>query len=352
MHSNTHRVSKPVVRVYALTVLMFLVLVIGSGALRVSADTTYKINDNGKVSYHTTSATDPEVILDEAGLELGIDDTYTTEESNGYTEIHVQRVQMVTINNGGQILKTGTYGGTVEELLARLNLKLGEDDEIDVELSEKTFDGMEIVIDRIHRSVENYSKTLPFETEYVEDPNLPAGQEKVLSAGSDGEMLCTAVVTYENGVESSRRTLRTHISTQPVNQIVAVGTAKESRAMTGELVIGDGVIITEDGDVLTYTGTISVLATAYTCEGWGRPGITATGTIARVGAIAVDPRIIPYGTRMFIVSDDGEYIYGIATAEDTGHPDFIVGHRIDLYMDTEYECIQFGARNCTVYVLG
>ena len=55
---------------------------------------------------------------------------------------------------------------------------------------------------------------------------------------------------------------------------------------------------------------------------------------------------------MFIVSSDGQYIYGVATAEDTGHPDFICGYRIDLYFDTEYECVQFGARDCQVYILG
>jgi 3D (Asp-Asp-Asp) domain-containing protein len=137
-----------------------------------------------------------------------------------------------------------------------------------------------------------------------------------------------------------------------VNQVVAVGSAVAPEAVSGELYIGNGVIITADGDVLTYVDEISSLATAYTCEGWGRPGITATGTIARVGEIAVDPKYIPYGTRVFIVSEDGEYVYGVATAEDTGHPDFICGYRIDLYMDTEYECIQFGARRCRVYVLG
>ena len=352
MHSNKRRAQKASFALSALLTLMVVCLVFGSGALRVSAETTYKITDNGKVSYYTTSATDPEVVLDEAGLELGIDDTYTTEESNGYTEIHVQRVQMVTINNGGQILKTGTYGGSVEELLARLNVTLGEEDIISVELSAETYDGMEIVIDRIHRTVETYSKTMPYTTEYVEDPTLLEGVEKVITVGSDGEELCTAIVTYANGEERSRRVLRSHITAQPVNEVIAVGTAKDMRAVSGDLYIGDGMIITQDGDILTYTGTVSVVATAYTCEGWGRPGITATGTIARVGAIAVDPRVIPYGTRMFIVTNDGEYIYGIATAEDTGHPDFIVGHRVDLYMDTEYECIQFGVRDCTVYILG
>ena len=325
---------------------------VGAGVVTASAETTYLINDAGKVSYYTTSATDPEEVLDEAGLELGIDDTYTTEESNGYTGIYVQRVQMVTIDNGGQILKTGTYGETVDELLKRLNVKLGADDEISVALDDETYDGMEIVISRVSYATETYSKTLPYETEYLADPELPEGEEQVVTAGTDGEMLCTAMVTYENGQETERNVLRSRVTVEPVNEVIAVGTAMAQEAVSGELTIGNGVIITAEGDVLTYSKCINVLATAYNCEDTGGYGITATGTQARVGAIAVDPTVIPYGTRMFIVSSDGEYIYGVATAEDCGHPDFICGYRIDLFFNTEYECVQFGARDCQVYILG
>ena len=356
MHRNkhTHIARENTILSAVLTVLVIAALFgqLGMGVVTASAETTYMINDNGRVSYYTTSATDPEEVLDLAGLELGIDDTYTTEESNGYTGIYVNRVQMVTINNGGQILKTGTYGETVEELVTRLNMTLGEDDQISVELSEETYDGMEITIDRVTYATEVYSRTLPYTTEYIASAELPEGEEQVITAGCDGEELCTAMVTYENGQETNRNVIRTHTAQEPVNQVIAVGTAMAKEAVSGELSIGDGIIITPEGDMLTYTGCVNVLATAYTCEGWGRPGITATGTIARVGAIAVDPTVIPYGTRMFIVSSDGEYIYGIATAEDCGHPDFITGYRVDLYMDTEYECIQFGARDCQVYILG
>ena len=81
-------------------------------------------------------------------------------------------------------------------------------------------------------------------------------------------------------------------------------------------------------------------------------GTTATGTRARVGAIAVDPEVFPYGTRFYIVTKDGEYVYGVATAEDCGSKQFIYGTRLDLYFDTKRECVQFGARSCDVYVLG
>ncbi len=47
-------------------------------------------------------------------------------------------------------------------------------------------------------------------------------------------------------------------------------------------------------------------------------GITASGTKARVGAVAVDPRVIPLGTKLYVESLDGTKDYGFCTAEDTG----------------------------------
>lgn len=352
MQRNKHSGSVILPLLFALAAAAVLLGRTGTGFLKASAETTYMIHDEGKVSYYTTSATDPEAVLDEVGLVLGIDDTYTTEENNGYTGIYVQRVQMVTINNGGQILKTGTYGESVEELLHRLNVVIDADDSLSVEMNDETYDGMEIVINRISYVTETYSRSLPYETDYVIDATMPEGETRVLTAGTDGEELCTATVTYENGTEVSRNVVSAMITVAPVNRVVAVGTAGAEEAVNGELYIGDGIIITAEGDVLTFSKTLQCVATAYTCEGWGRPGITATGTIARVGEIAVDPKYIPYGTRVFIVSNDGYLVYGVATAEDTGHPDFICGYRIDLYMDTEEECFQFGVRDCTVYVLG
>ena len=74
---------------------------------------------------------------------------------------------------------------------------------------------------------------------------------------------------------------------------------------------------------------------------------TASGTAVHVGVVAVDRNVLPLGTKVYVVSNDGMYNYGFAIAEDTG----VRGNSIDLYMDTSSECIQFGVRNCTVYIL-
>ena len=97
----------------------------------------------------------------------------------------------------------------------------------------------------------------------------------------------------------------------------------------------------------TYTEAITVSCTAYSCG--GSPGYTYSGTLARVGAVAVDPNYIPLGTRMYIVSNDGQYVYGYCVAEDIGGG--IKGYKVDLYFDTFAECYQFGVRTCTAYIL-
>ena len=163
-------------------------------------------------------------------------------------------------------------------------------------------------------------------------------------------MLCTADVVYRDGVEISRTVLQETVVQQPVDQVIAVGTGSTEETVAQGLVIGKGTITLPTGEVLAYSDSMQVKATAYTHTDAGCDFITATGTTARIGTIAVDPTVIPYGTRMLTLSNDGKYVYGIATAEDCGGS--IKGDRVDLYYPTHDECIQFGIRSCTVYFLG
>lgn len=327
------------------------------------AQNTYVITDGDRVLVHTTYATDPETVLDEAGLALDDDDIYTTQGGDGVSEITVQRSQTVHINHCGQELTVDSHTETVEALLDRLNVELDENTTVSVPLDTLTYDGMELTITRTVHTTQTYSKSVPYETSYCEDPSLPEGTQVVITEGQYGEMLCTANVVYQNGEQTSSTVVREILVKQPSNEVIAVGTgteeetepvletaAEEIESDSQAPIIGDGTITTATGEVLTYTGTMQVTATGYNKSNEGCDDYTATGTLARVGAIAVDPDMIPYGTRMFIVSNDGEYVYGIATAEDCGGS--IVGNRIDLYFDTNAECFEFGVRDCTVYFLG
>ena len=201
------------------------------------------------------------------------------------------------------------------------------------------------------REEQTYTAVLPHETQYCYSHTLPDGVERVMTPGKDGELRCTALVTYVNGVEASREKLSQRVTVNPVTEVIAVGTGLLAEGMaSGDVAIGDGTITLPTGEVLTYTGTMQVRATGYTHTDAGCDLITSTGTTVRIGTVAVDPRYIPYGTRMFIVSNDGSYIYGISVAEDCGGA--IKGDRVDLYFPTTRECFQFGRRSCTVYFLG
>lgn len=335
----------------------------------VFAKNTYLINDSGRVVIHTTYATDPATVLDEAGLELGVDDTFTTQPGLGVSEITIQRKQLITINHGGNVLEVVSYGETVESLLERLSLILTAEDVVSVPLNSQTFDGLNITVSRSVEMEETYIAVLPYETIYRYDASLAKGEEKVLTPGVNGQVLCTASVVYANGEEISRTVLNEEVVLAPVHAVIAVGTPVEQNVPenepektpitpspvvkpeeTGKPIIGDGYIITPEGEYLTYTNVQQFKATAYHKSDPGCTDYNFIGTLCRVGAIAVDPTVIPYGTRMYIVSNDGKYIYGIATAEDCGSA--IKGYRIDLYFDSVDECNTFGIRNCQVYFLG
>lgn len=316
------------------------------------AQNTYVITDGGQVTVHTSFASDPAKVLDEVGVELDEDDFYTTAAVDGVSEITVQRGQVVYVDYCGQEMELSTYGEPLGELLNRNGIQTYGQYTVSVSLQTMTYDGMKVEIGNVVQAQETYTVELPYETIYCSDPNLPAGQEEVVVAGSAGQLLCEAEVVYVNAQERSRIVTGQTVLEHPVDQIVAVGTGAqvESEEETGELWIGDGIIRLPTGEVLTYTESKTFNATAYTHLDEGCDMVTATGTRVRWGTVAVDPRMIPYGTRMFIVTSDGSFIYGIATAEDCGGA--ITGNRIDLYMPTLSQAFSFGRRSCTVYFLG
>lgn len=294
-----------------------------------SADNTYIITDGNTVIVHVSSTTDVQDVIEEAGFTLGMADKYTaTETPTGNTQIQIQRVQKITVNCDGKKDYYGTYGDSVGNILSALNITLSEEDRVSYPLSRKTFDGMVIDVIRVtHKTVE-YEETVDCGFTYYEDPSLAAGETLVLEAGRSGTVHRKDHITYENGVEVRREVLSENVVVAPTKGIA---------------LCGPGTI---DGATGT-SKTISCLGTAYSCD--GRPGITATGTVVHLGTVAVDPKVIPLGSKLYITSDDGKYVYGYATAEDTGG--LIKGNRVDLYYNTTEECIQFGARRVTVRVL-
>ena len=337
--------------IHMATLTLALVCALAFLSQAALAQNTYVITDGDQIKTHITHTTDPATVLDEAGFQLGEDDTYTTELGDGIYEITVQRSLEVTVDHCGEVLQVESAGETVAELLSRLNITVDGDTRLSVPADTEVYDGLELSVTRMVHTTEVYTTVLPCEEVRYEDPSLPAGVEEVLNEGRDGQVQCTANVRYEGTEEVARTIVSQIVLEQPVNRVIAVGTGAAQDTQTqGGLIIGDGYIITPDGQYLTYTDTMVVEATAYTHTDEGCDYWTSTLTHVRVGTVAVDPRLIPYGTRMFIVSNDGEVVYGIATAEDCGGD--IQNKRIDLYYPTTWECYQFGRRDCTIYFLG
>ena len=358
----------------------------------VSAQCSYTITDGETVTYHTSSTTEVRQVLREAGIRVQHDDLVSSSTNGKNTNIHIQRSQYVSINYEGNRISTATYDETIGRLLENLCLSLSSTtkitaDGIPATLDTRITDGMniDVVTSTTETRVETIS--IPYETHTYQDSSLASGETVVRTAGVEGQKEITYTDTYVGGELTETMVTETKILSNPVDEVILVGSKdqKPTEDVTALEVyvaptpmptpvatpkpaapvstpkpsstpapvatpapsaptVSSNTITTSSGEVITYTKSLSVTATAYCLK-----GTTASGTQSRYGAIAVDPKVIPLGTKMYIVSDDGKWIYGYATAEDTGGA--IKGNKIDLFYDSYDTCIQFGRRSCTVYIL-
>lgn len=332
-----------------LALILPMVCLLGLLAQTAFAENTYVITDGDQVTVYISRETDPEEVLNEAGFQLDEDDSYTTQESDGVSEIVVRRSQVIQVWIGDEQMQVNSYGESVESVLNRLGIAAHTGYQVSQPLSAMTYDGMQIRVDRVIEDTQTYTKEIAYETILCYDPSLPDGEQRVITTGVPGVMRCQDTVIYVNNQEQIRIPVSHTVLQQPLNAMVAVGIGEGVQEQTEAPVIGDGFIVLPTGEMLTYYKSEKFSATAYTKTDAGCDDYTATGTQVHEGVVAVDPKVIPYGTRMFIVTNDGAYIYGLATAEDCGGG--IKGNHLDLYFDTEAECWQFGVRNCTVYFL-
>lgn len=261
----------------------------------------------------------------------------------------------VTVIADGET-KTMKFGtGTVKDVLAAANVLLGEADEVDPALDTEISDQLEIVVSRVTFKERTVQEEIPFKKETRKDSKMLVGKSKVIQEGKNGSRNVTYQDKYVNGVLDSSKELSEEILTPATAQITAKGTMKKTLSLS-KLKNG-GTPISEltppknleivNGAPTSYSKIIRGKAAAYSA----RPGAkTASGRKAMPGHIAVNPKQIPYGTEMWIVSTDG-YVYGYAIAADTGGFIHQGKFTVDLYMSTTAECRQWGARDVIIYVL-
>lgn len=227
----------------------------------------------------------------------------------------------------------------VGAIMKYLGIKLGKDDFVLPAEDQEPQDGKITVFRTVEKIVETL-KEKPFEV-LEQDSTDPAQKEDVvLREGVNGLNKVFKKERYVNGVLKSSIVVKEEVQKEPIDKIVKVP-MKGIEAITRSA---------SRGYVMNATAYEAGPLSTGKRPGQRGYGITASGTRARRGTVAVDRRVIPLGTKLYVKSLDPNYPdYGYAIAEDTGGA--IKGMRIDLFMNTVWECFQFGRRKVKVFIL-
>jgi uncharacterized protein YabE (DUF348 family) len=274
----------------------------------------------------TTKAGTVEGVLEDAGVETDSSDTVspslTASVSDGEV-IKVTRAVTIHINVDGGSITAHVIPMKVSEALELQGIPVSSADEISPGLDTEVTDGMTVNIGRItSKTVTKYEK-VAHKVKKIKDHDMLRGTKKVISKGSDGTANITYRIKFRYGKEVSRTAIKTEYVKKPVTEVVKVGTKKTK---------------TIDGSTFAYTQKYTMVATAY-CDG----GYSASGPACGDGIIAVDPDVIPLGTKVYVEG------YGYAIAADTGG--YIIGNRIDLWMANNSICEQWGRQTVTLYIV-
>jgi uncharacterized protein YabE (DUF348 family)/3D (Asp-Asp-Asp) domain-containing protein len=270
--------------------------------------------------------------LNREGIEIAENDRVTPnreEYLEDGIEIRVERTVPVCIISDGKTEDCWVVAENVEQAVCDAGIELGELDRLEPGPSTRIQAGMIINVIRVLRELNSIEEDVAYTTVRKEDTSMDRGNTKVVQEGQDGKLRKTYLTTYENGVAVSKELVEERMVEKPVSRIVHVGT---------------GGTITRGGRTVRYTRVLDMVATGY----WGDPawstGYTAIGMVAKKGIVAVDPRVIPLRTWVYVEG------YGFAYAADVGRN--IKGNRIDLCFDNSADAWAVGRRRVRVYVLG
>jgi len=251
------------------------------------------------------------------------------------TNVEIIRAKAIHIKTKKKSYQVMLATGTVGDALTKAGLVFDKQDQISPSIYTHIKDGMEISFTSVDVKKVSHTETIGFETIKKKDKTINRGTTKVSQQGKEGVRTIVEEVKYEDGVEVSRKTVSDKITTKAVNKIILEGTKVPVNPAVENLPKG--------GPTKSMIKTTMVIdqITAYTHTGKR----TATGKWPMVGMCAVNPKLIPYGTKLYIPG------YGYAVAEDTGANNADLSS-IDVFMDTYEECIRWGRkRNRTVYIL-
>jgi len=292
-------------------------------------------------------------LLEEQGVTLGERDKLSHDPSDRLLdgmEVVVSRAFDVELRDYGKDYTLTLTEGTVAHALELCGLTLQGEDFIEPALTVDLTPGMTIHVSRVEWRERRATLAIDYEIEAKKSDKMDLGMEKIEQKGQKGEKETVFSDKYINGARVDSVVLQENILKQPVKEIKIVGTRVQKLA-TGLTPIStltppDSLRIV-DGKPTRYVSSVSGVAKAY----HGGAGVASGLGAPRPGYVAVNPQQFPYGTKLWIVSNDGKYVYGYAIAADTGGFVATNGCMIDLYMPNESMCYQWGARGVTVYVL-
>ncbi len=318
-------------------------------------DTSYEITfiNNTKTQVVTTSANTVSDFLKETGIEIGEDVKVIPSPETEITadcEINISSKKPVLVKYGEYSYNDFTSEVINKDYLKNIGIVLDEDDVLNFDYDEASNILVATAISVEEKEIEEEEIIAKGVIE-IPDDTMYKGDVRFNKRGNDGLVKKVYNVRVENGVEVSKVLVSENVVTRPEDAVKRVGT--KERPYAAEVIPG-----TASANAPTeYRSVINVTATAYDLSyascgknpGDRGYGITASGMRAQYGVIAVDPRVIPLGTRLYIEAVDGSWSYGYAIAGDTGGA--IKGARIDLFYDSHSQAIAFGRRAARVYIL-
>lgn len=303
----------------------------------------------------TTFKKDVYGVLSENGFVLGEGDKLSfggeTKLKDGMN-IEIKRAMRVSVIASGEKKEYLTTEKTVGNILAELGIEAKETDKTTPGYYDEVSANAEITLIRTKQEVLTVKENIPFESVEEINKSLAKGEKKVTCEGAEGEKEITYKISYEDGVEVGREAVSEVVTKQPVKRITQVAPRIK---MENYQIASAGSVKTSRSGELAYSRVLSMSATGYDASSCGKSpssrgyGITASGAAAKKGVVAVDTSVIPMGTRLYIESADGSYVYGNAVAADRGSA--IKGNRIDLCFNSNWEARCFGRKAVKVYVL-